>query len=88
SSWRYIKVIRDMYNDAKTRVQTSIGNTEFFPVEVGLHQGSAISPYLFALILDELSRRIQEDIPWCMIFADDIVLVSEMAEGLNDRLEN
>ncbi|GKA90837.1 retrovirus-related pol polyprotein LINE-1 [Tanacetum coccineum] len=47
-----------------------------------------ISPYLFALILDELSRRIQEDIPWCMIFADDIVLVSEMAEGLNDRLEN
>ncbi|GKC87720.1 hypothetical protein Tco_1148369, partial [Tanacetum coccineum] len=39
---------------------------EFFSVEVGLHQGSAISPYLFALILDELSRGIQEDIPWCM----------------------
>ncbi|GKA98867.1 ataxia telangiectasia mutated family protein [Tanacetum coccineum] len=77
-----------MYTGAKTRVRTSIGNTEFFSVEVGLHQGSAISPYLFALILDELSRGIQEDIPWCMIFADDIVLVSESAEGLNDRLEN
>ncbi|GJV69188.1 retrovirus-related pol polyprotein LINE-1 [Tanacetum coccineum] len=51
-------------------------------------KGSAISPYLFALILDELSRGIQEDIPWCMIFADDIMLVSESAEGLNDRLEN
>ncbi|GJW90769.1 retrovirus-related pol polyprotein LINE-1 [Tanacetum coccineum] len=88
ASRRYIKVIRDMYNGAKTRVRTSIGNTEFFSVEVGLHQGSAISPYLFALILDELSRGIQEDIPWCMIFADDIVLVSESAEGLNDRLEN
>ncbi|GJR28853.1 retrovirus-related pol polyprotein LINE-1 [Tanacetum coccineum] len=88
TSRRYIKAIRDMYNGAKTRVRTSIGNTKFFPVDVGLHQGSAISPYLFALILDELSREIQEDIPWCLIFADDIVLVSESAEGLNMRLED
>ncbi|GJX51073.1 retrovirus-related pol polyprotein LINE-1 [Tanacetum coccineum] len=51
-------------------------------------KGSAISPYLFALILDELSMEIHEDIPWCLIFADDIVLVSESAKGLNIRLEN
>ncbi|GJZ80896.1 retrovirus-related pol polyprotein LINE-1, partial [Tanacetum coccineum] len=84
---RYLRVLRDMYEGAKTRVRTSVGDTEFFPVEVGLHQGSAISPYLFALILDEISRGIQEDIPWCMIFADDIVLIAELAEGLNSRLE-
>ncbi|GJS41363.1 retrovirus-related pol polyprotein LINE-1 [Tanacetum coccineum] len=84
---RYLRVLRDMYEGAKTRVRTSVGDTEFFPVEVGLHQGSAISPYLFALILDEISRGIQEDIPWCMIFADDIVLIAESAEGLNSRLE-
>ncbi|GJY54894.1 hypothetical protein Tco_0446558, partial [Tanacetum coccineum] len=41
-----------------------------------------ISLYLFALILDELLRGIQEDIPWCLIFADDIVLVSESTEAL------
>ncbi|GKB79393.1 retrovirus-related pol polyprotein LINE-1 [Tanacetum coccineum] len=85
---RYIRVIRDMYDGAKTRVRTSIGNTQFFLVEVGLHQGSVISPYLFALILDELSIGIQEDILWCLIFADDITLVSESVEGLNTRLEN
>nr|GEZ80706.1 retrovirus-related Pol polyprotein LINE-1 [Tanacetum cinerariifolium] len=62
--------------------------TEFFPVDVRFHQGSTISPYLFALILDGLSRGIQEDIPWCLIFADDIVLVSELAKDLNTRLEN
>ncbi|GJS81995.1 cleavage/polyadenylation specificity factor, 25kDa subunit [Tanacetum coccineum] len=56
--------------------------------EVGLHQGSAISPYLFTLILDELSRGIQESIHWSMIFADDIKLVAESAEGLNNRLVN
>nr|GEU53273.1 ataxia telangiectasia mutated family protein [Tanacetum cinerariifolium] len=88
TSRRYIRVIRGMYNGAKTRVRTSIRSIEFFPVDVWLHQGSTISPYLFALILGELSRGIQEDIPWCLIFADDIVLVSESAEGLNTRLEN
>nr|GFB74470.1 polyprotein, putative [Tanacetum cinerariifolium] len=29
-----------------------------------------------------------EDIPYCLIFANDIVLVSESAEDLNTRLEN
>nr|GEX32560.1 ataxia telangiectasia mutated family protein [Tanacetum cinerariifolium] len=85
---RYIRVIRHMYDDAKTRVRTSIENTEFFAMEVGLQQGSAISAYLFVLILDELSRGIQEDIPWCLIFADDIVLVSKSMKALNIRLEN
>ncbi|GJX05577.1 retrovirus-related pol polyprotein LINE-1 [Tanacetum coccineum] len=70
------------------RVRSSMGNTEFFPVEVGLHQGSAISPYLFALIMDELSRGIQENIPWSMVFPDDIVLVAESADGLNKRLKS
>nr|GEW36504.1 hypothetical protein [Tanacetum cinerariifolium] len=63
TSRRYIKVIRDIYDGAKTRVRTLIRNTKFFPVDVGLHQGSAISLYLFALILKELPREIQEDIP-------------------------
>ncbi|GKB80815.1 retrovirus-related pol polyprotein LINE-1 [Tanacetum coccineum] len=78
----------DMYEGARTCVRTPTGNSEYFPVDVGLHQGSAISPYLFALILDELSRGIQESIPWCLIFADDIVLVSDTRDGLNGRLEN
>ncbi|GJR45109.1 retrovirus-related pol polyprotein LINE-1 [Tanacetum coccineum] len=84
---RYLRVIKDMYEGVKTRVRTTMGSTEFFQVEVGLHQGSTISPYLFTLILDELSRGIQESIPWCMIFADDIVLIAESAEGLNNRIE-
>ncbi|XP_071728115.1 secreted RxLR effector protein 78-like [Rutidosis leptorrhynchoides] len=84
---RYIRAIMDMYDGAKSYVRTLVGNTEYFPKEVGLHQGSALSPFLFALILDELSRGIQENIPWCLIFADDIVLLSESKDELNRRLE-
>ncbi|XP_076921109.1 uncharacterized protein LOC143582426 [Bidens hawaiensis] len=37
--------------------------------------------------MDELLKSIQERVPWCMIFADDIVLVAETIHKLNARLE-
>ncbi|KAK8957380.1 hypothetical protein KSP39_PZI000617 [Platanthera zijinensis] len=84
----YIDIIKDMYTNSVTRVRTSGGLTQEFPITVGLHQGSALSPYLFTLILDELTRHIQQTIPWCLLFADDIALVDEMREGVNTKLES
>ncbi|GLS47117.1 hypothetical protein GCM10007884_51210 [Methylobacterium brachythecii] len=83
----YIETIKDMYDNGRTIVRTAVGETREFPVTVGLHQGSALSPYLFALVMDDLSRNIQDKVPWCMLFADDIVLVDESREGVNIKLE-
>ncbi|XP_070013521.1 uncharacterized protein [Nicotiana sylvestris] len=44
----YIRGIKDMYDDAKTRVRIVGGDSEHFPVVMGLHQGSALSPFLFS----------------------------------------
>jgi hypothetical protein len=44
-------------------------------------------PYLFALVIDEATRDIQGDIPWCMLFADDVVLIDESQEGANRKPE-
>ena len=70
-----------------TSVRTSDGDTDDFPIRIGLHQGSALSPYLFGLVMDEVTRDIQGDILWCMLFADDVVLVDESRTGVNQKLE-
>ena len=46
-----------------------------------------MSPYLFALVMDKVTRDIQGDIHWCMLFADDVVLVDESRAGVNRKLE-
>ena len=38
-------------------------------------------------MMDELTRTIQDEIPWCMLFTDDIVLVDEMRVGVKAKLE-
>ena len=37
--------------------------------------------------MNELTRAIQDEIPWCMLFADDIVLVNETRARVNAKLE-
>ena len=37
--------------------------------------------------MDELTRAIRDEIPWCMLFADDIILVDERRAGVNAKLE-
>ena len=86
-SQSYIEFIRDMYDGTTTNIQTPVGITRSFPVRVGLHQGSGLSPFLFAVIIDELSKSIWETVPWCMLFADDIVLVAESSDEANTKLD-
>jgi hypothetical protein len=38
-------------------------------------------------VIDEVTRDIQGDIPWCMLFTDNVVLVDESLEGVNRKLE-
>jgi hypothetical protein len=78
---KYITLIKDMYVNVVKNVRTSDGDTDDFQIKIGLHQGSALSPYLFDLVMDEVTRDIKGDIPWCMLFADDVVLVDDSQDG-------
>jgi hypothetical protein len=37
--------------------------------------------------MDEVLNYIKGDIPWCMLFADDVVLVDEIRVGVNRKLK-
>ncbi|XP_070020912.1 uncharacterized protein [Nicotiana sylvestris] len=37
--------------------------------------------------MDTLTHHIQGEVPWCMLFVDDIVLIDEAQGGVNERLE-
>ena len=76
-----------MYRGTKTRVKTICGRTEYFEVKLGLHQGSALNPLLFIIIMDVLAEEARTIPPWAMLFADDLVLVSETAEEVEEELE-
>ncbi|KAK3551422.1 hypothetical protein QTP70_017307 [Hemibagrus guttatus] len=74
---KYVRVVQDMYERSGTVVRCAVGQTEEFKVEVGLHQGSALSPFLFAMVMDQLSEEVRQESPWTMMFADDIVICGE-----------
>ena len=85
---KYIRVIKDMYTDSKIRVQCTVGTTDEFTVEVGLHQGSVLSPFLFTIIMTCFTEHIQREAPWDMLFADDVVLCGNSSNEVQQRLEN
>ena len=51
-----VRLVQGMYSNAKSRVSVGEGYSEEFEVKVGVHQGSVLSPLLFVIVLEALSR--------------------------------
>ena len=75
-----------LYTDSQSQVRSVAGTTAPFKVAVGVHQGSAISPLLFILCLDRITRDIQGEHPWTLLYADDIVLARSTRDELKTAL--
>jgi hypothetical protein len=58
-STKYITLIKDMYDNVVTSVRTSDRDINDFLINIVLHQWSTLSPYLFVLVMDEVTRDIQ-----------------------------
>ena len=82
-----VRMVQATYREVTTRVLTDCGGTKEFGIEVGLHQESALSPFLFITIMDTLSEEVRSDIPWELIFADDIALLAGSEEDLQEKVQ-
>jgi len=52
-----------------------------------VHKGLVLSPYLFFVATDEITKELQREVSWCMMFADDIDSVGENLEEVNKWLD-
>ena len=82
---KYVRLVQDMYDESETMVRCAIRTTESFKVKVGLHQGSVLSLFLFAVIMDRLTDKVRREPPWMMLFADDIVICKENKKEVEQR---
>ena len=73
-----VAIIQDMYQDT----------TEYFDIEVGLHQGSALrSPLLFIIVMDVLASEVGTHPPWGLLFADDLDMCAGSSVEVEGELE-
>ena len=57
-----------------------------FEVKVGLHQGSVLSPLLFAAVMDVVYSEARSGLPYELLYADDLVIMAPTMEQLGKRV--
>ena len=77
-----VRLVQSMYKDVGSRVRVGDGYSEEFGVGVGVHQGSVLSPLLFVIVLEALSREFRTGCPWELLYADDLMISAESMEEL------
>jgi len=65
------------YAGAQTVVRTVYANSNQFGVKAGMHQGSALSPLLFVIVMEALSRDFRVALPWELLYPAALVVVAE-----------
>ncbi|XP_068237167.1 uncharacterized protein [Palaemon carinicauda] len=72
--------------EKRLRDETTIGEEQFgFMPRRGT--GSALSPYLFDLVMDVVTQGIRDRSPGCMLFADNVILCSTRREVVEEKLK-
>ena len=82
-----VRLVQFMYKDVRSRVRVGDGYSEEFGVGVGVDQGSVLSPLLFIIVLEALSREFRTGCPWELLYADDLMISAESMEELLVKLK-
>ena len=83
----FLDIVKEMYKDSIILASTTEGETGETEIEIGLHQGLALSSLLFITIMDIITEDVEEETPRTMLFANDIALSGANCEQVEQRLE-
>ena len=74
-----------LYEGLKTKVKVGSEFSEDFDVVVGVHQGFVLSSLLFATVVDVVTENAREGLMKQVLYADDLMLMSETNEGSEEK---
>jgi len=52
------------------------GNSNGFEIKVGMHQRSALSPLLFMIVMEAVTREFRVALPWESLCTDYLVVIA------------
>lgn len=91
---QFILLCKNLYSKLTTSIENC--NLPGFKVLSGVQQGAVWSPFLFSILINELPAYLEKngcgyiDLDglkiFCLIFADDIILIASTADGLQRSL--
>lgn len=96
---KFVKAVVSIYKTVMSCVRLDSDRlTDFFECPVGLRQGCMLSPEIFSLLINEIALAVDSGgvhgiqlLPglvelYLLLFADDIVLLSDTARGLQNQI--
>ena len=83
-----ISAVMSLYENSTSQVRFAGGLSDKFLIKVGVHQGSALSPLLFKIVMEEATKDVRRGDPWELLYADDLVLTAESREGVTEMFKD
>ena len=92
---KFYNLIKNMYKNTEASVKSKENISEYVSIDRGVKQGDNMSPNLFNVYINDLLENIDESCKPvtlqnmsmnCLMFADDILLLSETPEGLQNSI--
>ena len=82
-----VKAMKSLYVRAETKVRVGSGLSKEFSAKVGVHQGSALSPLLFTMVIDEATKNARKSWMQQILYAGNLVLIGKTMEELIENLD-
>ncbi len=95
-SGKFYELVKHMYSETTSSIKLPNGLSDMFQTNTGIKQGDNLSPTLFNIFIDDITDVFQhcgalnlgEARVSCLIYADDLLILSDTPGGLQKALNN